>query len=477
MKFERIKSILLVLLVISSIVLTVNKWFDKKLWPDGYNFFSDVKNSGFDDGAVLAHVSTAANVNLLKPSEIVVNNSGDHAVYNKSSDMYGVIFGEIKGVLTAYSNSGEVSVASDSEWNNALKEKSIYFSYPVIYDAGYFFDQVSVKYNGNLNYLKEFIVTVERRSRSTVYLYAKDAVSGMVYKHKVAYENDNIGSIVDSNEHSYNDTHYYSFELNFDFSSKDDSTVKQPIVIDPDVLINITPRTLSAIDEINMMDKISEKPEYCSGILEAFGYNASSIRRYVDYDNSMVFVENYGVLKLHAYGVLDYKSVDDTKGINLGGDNYIENMNACFSFVDAVTGALSFDKSMYREISSEIHDIKSKTYTMTFDYYVDDCRVSIPAEYYGADHAITIEVVRGNIVSYRQVAKSFVKNDDYIYCSSAIDALDKVYAMPEFSGNNISNIFMAYTYSTGENRWIPYWHVQSSDGGVLAISESGEGQQ
>ena len=40
MKIERFKSILLVLLVISSIVLTINKWFNEKLWPEGYNFFA-----------------------------------------------------------------------------------------------------------------------------------------------------------------------------------------------------------------------------------------------------------------------------------------------------------------------------------------------------------------------------------------------------------------------------------------------------
>ena len=42
MKKESLKTAALVLLVFCSIILTINKWFSEKLWPDGYNFFSNL---------------------------------------------------------------------------------------------------------------------------------------------------------------------------------------------------------------------------------------------------------------------------------------------------------------------------------------------------------------------------------------------------------------------------------------------------
>ena len=44
---ERIKNIVLALLIISSLCLTLYILFDKKLWPDGYNFFSDITQKIF----------------------------------------------------------------------------------------------------------------------------------------------------------------------------------------------------------------------------------------------------------------------------------------------------------------------------------------------------------------------------------------------------------------------------------------------
>ena len=49
MKKETLKTIVLVFLVLSSIILTVNNWFSEKLWPDGYNFFSNLTNYFSDE--------------------------------------------------------------------------------------------------------------------------------------------------------------------------------------------------------------------------------------------------------------------------------------------------------------------------------------------------------------------------------------------------------------------------------------------
>ena len=78
MKIERLKSILLVLLVISSIVLTVNKWFNEKLWPEGYNFFSDVKKHFIQDQSVTSAFDPVEEI--LKPAKIILNNTSKYCI-------------------------------------------------------------------------------------------------------------------------------------------------------------------------------------------------------------------------------------------------------------------------------------------------------------------------------------------------------------------------------------------------------------
>ena len=95
MKIERMKTILLVVLVISSIVLTINKWFNEKLWPEGYNFFSDVKNFFFSSDKEQKEYLFDPVEEVLKPSEIITNNSQNHVLYTKSSENYQSFYGEI----------------------------------------------------------------------------------------------------------------------------------------------------------------------------------------------------------------------------------------------------------------------------------------------------------------------------------------------------------------------------------------------
>ncbi|MBO7289339.1 MAG: hypothetical protein J6V03_05025, partial [Clostridia bacterium] len=177
MKIERLKSILLIILVISSIVLTANKWFNEELWPEGYSFFSDVKNRLSGDNNK-AKAEFSPNKEVLRPAKIIVNNLSSHVQYTKSAENYDEICDEITGILSQSLKSNKISKVENEEWDNLLKMKSCYFSYPVIYDASYFASQLSGRYSGLVKYFKEFIVTEDPRISSLTHLYLKDSVTG-----------------------------------------------------------------------------------------------------------------------------------------------------------------------------------------------------------------------------------------------------------------------------------------------------------
>ncbi|MBR5504701.1 MAG: hypothetical protein IKV73_00130 [Clostridia bacterium] len=465
MKIERLKSILLVLLVISSIVLTVNKWFNEKLWPEGYNFFSDVKKHFVQDQSATSSFDPVEEI--LKPAKIILNNSGNHVLYTKSSDEYNDIFAQIKSALKLLSQSESALASDDAEWNENLKRKSCYFSYPVEYDSGYFFYQLSHKYSGPVTSVCEFILSKDSRVSTIFYMYVRDASTGVVHKYRLTYESDVLDYFIDNAVSASDGTDYYSFELNFD--SEAENSVEEHIVIDPDVLINISQKQILSIGEQNIFIDVASKPQIYNDILHSFGYNTSTIRRYTEPDNSMVFVENYGTLKLHTDGIIDYKSLNSAQGVALNGDSVYECINSCITFVNDVTGALGLSDVLYYEISSDIKDAKSKSFILNFDYYINDCKIVFSNDVHSLNHAITVEVSDGKIISYKQICKDFFTMPYPITYPSAIDAIDMLEAEADSYTGKISDLFMAYTFDMEKALWNPQWFIENSNGEISTV--------
>ncbi|MBQ4527597.1 MAG: hypothetical protein II998_05955 [Clostridia bacterium] len=464
MKLERFKSILLVLLVISSIVLTVNKWFNEKLWPEGYNFFSDVSSRfSFDTSSP---VKFNPNEEVLKPAKIIINNTGNHVLYTKSSAEYQSLYADIKNILIKAFNTDDYTETSIQEWNNNLKSKSCYFSYPVTYDYGFLLSQITNKYQTSSGYCREFLISYDTRVSSALNLYIKDDRSEEIVKKRISYDTTSISSLIEASSLS-DEQNYYSFELNFDMNS--DDPVEQPVTIDSDVLISITEKNLPLIVEKNVFDDIIDNSSVYSQILSLFGINTSTIRRYVENDNSMVFVENYATIKLKTNGLLDYKAVDTSMGIELSGSNSYESINSCITFVNSVNDALFSGSEMYYEISSDIADIKSRTYTLKFDYYIKDNMISTQRDVFDMDHSIIIEVVSGKIVSYKQVCKEYKSTTEVISCPSAIDAIDSLSTSFYQFGEQVKDVFMAYTYNSIQNSWVPCWFIETSEGVISMV--------
>ena len=465
MKIERLKSILLVLLVISSIVLTVNKWFNEKLWPDGYNFFSDIKNYFLNGPSSKSSAIFDPVEEVLKPAKIILNNSGNHVLYTKSSSEYNSLFEQIKLSLELLSSSNEAEEVETAEWNDALRRKSCYFAYPVEYDSGYFMYQLSANSNfGSISTVREFILKSDTRIPKVSYVYVKDETTQKIFRYRINFESTLVNDMIERVNTVSSGTDYYSFELNFD--REDEDAVEKHIVIDPDVLINITQTQIPKIWDRNLFSDISNRPDIFNNILKAFGYNTSTIRKYTEHDNSLVFVENYGTLKLHTNGLLEYKSINNTQGVSLYGDTTYECINSCISFVNTITRSLGLPEGMYYEISSDIKNIKSKSFILNFDYYIND-RMIIPS---GSSHSISVEVISGKIVSFSQKCNAFYNSTEFETYPSAIDAIDQLENKSDIKDGKISDLFTAYYFDDMLRIWRPMWFIENESGDTLTAS-------
>jgi len=386
-------------------------------------------------------------------------------LYTKSSENYDEISREITSILSSSFKSDKISEVENEEWNNLLKLKSCYFSYPVMYDASYFSSQLSDSYDGKVKYFKEFIVTEDARIPTLTHLYLKDSVSHIIDRITVDYDSRVIAKFIERAKSENSEINYYSFELNFD--TEDKSKIKDHVIIERDVLINISEKHLPALIEKNSFKNIAYDSSLYTDILSYFRFNTSGIRKYVESDNSMVFVENYGALKLHSNGVLEYKSNDKTKGIKLDNTSVNACLNSCMTFVNGATDLMKKNSLMYYEISSDIHDIQSLSFNMTFDYYINDSKI-IPDKNYFTKNAISVEVENGAIISYTQIFNSYEPYGQPISCGSAINAIDNLKSDIAPEGEKITDIFTAYRYEEQE-MWIPLWYIEDSKGNTSAI--------
>ena len=185
---ERIKNIVLALLIISSVCLTLNIWFDKKLWPDGYNFFSDITQKIFGQ-KVLKNSGSLSKEKLALPKQLVVNNASKRSIFYETDDAYDTIIAPVKSIFISALTSDNYTKSTADEWNSALKAKSIFVSYPVAYDSevlGNILGVQKVK-TGSMT-IRDFIISQGDIASSSLYVYIRDYTDQSIKKCNVRYD-------------------------------------------------------------------------------------------------------------------------------------------------------------------------------------------------------------------------------------------------------------------------------------------------
>lgn len=476
----RLKSIVLVGLILCSIVLTCRIWFSEKLWPDGYNFFANIQFS-FGKGELQ---STLTKETLSDPSRIVVTNIEKRSVYTPDTGETTQLLQTVKDVLKlALTTSGTTS-ATEEEWKGALRSKSIHVTYPVAYDGRLFANMMGVPQETvGLKAVQEFVIFAGDIVSSNVSVYSRDAVSGEVVKIAVRYDKAALAAMIEQMAVHSIGTLSYSFELHFDDHMQDpevqqpdsNTMVSQNVYLESDVLVMLNRNTGRMMKEINLLYDNDYNQGMVEEILRCFGYNSSSSRKYKESDNSIVYVENYGTMKIHPNGLVEYKAVDLEKGIPLddaaSGTSY-DSILACVDFVNSLWNSVYPGQKLNVNISSNVVDIRDKDFTLAMDYYADGTVVSVELPQTNShetlEHAVEIQISNNRIVSYRQLMTFFEPTEETIKIGSAIDALDVLFADSQLNGNSISDLYLTYVMS-GSTLWRPTWAAKV-DGEIVKVA-------
>ncbi len=470
MKKETIKTAVLALLVVSSIILTINNWFSEKLWPDGYNFFSNLANYFTLDKKPKSYYLSKENVSI--PAKIIVNDNEKRGVYTHTSTDFNHMASLVKDVLKKGLSETNVSEGSAQAWKDALKYKSIYLSYPVAYGTKTFSaildTPITAVKDGTV---QEFAIVSGDNITGKPHLLIKNAADSTYTDVTLSMDSREIDSLISRYAVSSVGEYPYSFELNFD--KTDDK--EQKVIIDSHVILSITPITSSTVTEINYFEDISRNEELYTPFLQSFGFNVSNIRKNINTDNSIVFAENYGTIKMYPDGLLEFKALDETKGIEIGNSTeFYDTFIDCIEFVNNVWDTACHEQNMNINLSSARITGSDNSFVLTIDYYADGMEVVTTldaTESHGKlNHAIEIEVHNSRVISYRQVVKGYRSNGDTVPCSSVIEALDHLMANESIESDTITDLYLAY-YPREGSICSPYWIAKTAKNEIRIIKD------
>lgn len=435
---ERVKSIILVILVIFTLVLAERILVDKKLWPTGYNFFSMGRNSG--------KTESSASDSLILPQRIIVNTGYQSSRFEflRTSDDFEKIYAVASEILNIAfkSNSKNISQVSDDVWYSALSTKSVYLSYPGSFSAQNFAGLMGI--DDTTATFGSFCDIVIGDTGS---VYIND--NGTYYKIETS-RGDMSPLIEDILNEGSQSVINYSFDLNFDKEFGSQKTILSPMI--PIYFDNVLADAISSESPLLKDGEIDQK--IINTLLTTFSVNPNSTWRYTEADGTVVFVENTGVLKISPEGILTFTAND--AGLAISSQifaNAYETASTVANFVGTINTACDLNTQL--SLTSSLSE--NTTEQFTFDYNIG----GIPVKYKGR-RAVTVTVSNGYITEYSQVLRRYSPAGYRASSPLYFEALDLVIAEYQDSMNqiNIKKMFPAYIDDLSFSQKHLDWHVE-----------------
>ncbi len=466
---ERIKSFVLVLLILLSIGLTSITWIDERLWPDGYSLFVNVKEWPIIRNFFEKSYSMPME-NLSKARKIVIaDGSGSSAVFYNGDRIYNDVYSDIEILITAFMN-GEVEIKATTlltkENVRELLNEQIMYTY-VNYSVampGSFFGQLmgvadSEAFSG-LSLVRDFFILPT--GDESLELLAIDSDTENVMRYELNYEKTSgliekfIGYTEDVPPENYC---VMALQMNMDISSPSDA-VKMKTLLDSFLVLDSASTADSDKAEIKSINLLEEGIP--AEVIKCFSYNPDSLYRYVDSEGTVVYLENDSSLKIHKNGLIEYEATSREHGILLsGGTSLYESLNSAIRFAGGVYFASSPDGEFPMNVSRDIRFKSAGEMEFLFDYYYDGTQVAtiIKAGEEEMKHAVEMTVSGGYVTKFRMLLRSYSETGREREFINIYGAIDKIAANYEDAEEpvKVEDLFPAYMEDGESKALAPCW--------------------
>lgn len=299
---ERIKTVLLVVLIVGAVFMAYSTWFYDN--PMGDNAFSALISGNVSNmsGDYAMHASGAVHAQI-NPMRISVKNEYGRfgAEYSDTAveAMYDLTRGLMAEALSV--QSGTWRGVDEDYWREALGSKSVLYDYQGLVRA----DTVTQWLWGGQNETGDIkgryvLLTVNPKSEKT-YIIIKNPYTGEIYASETQVDKATALSVIDSIS---GDSHYLAYELaDTDYAR----LVPESFVKDG--------HKPSVIGGFNAAAYFSD--EQRENFLKSFGFAPYSVSEHVESDGTRVYIEENATVRVENDGftVYTYTGSDEQTGI------------------------------------------------------------------------------------------------------------------------------------------------------------------
>lgn len=445
---EKVKTSIIIILVINLVFLTYQAWFKSGIlgsdWP--YFSFSDLP---FVRTFQRDSFVSVPKENLSKPRKIVVNDGELWVPYYNSDDAFDRLDKNTSVVLKCLlgGNIQKEKEINYDEWITLLTEKSVYVEYPIAVEPRMLAMVLNADFErlpGDIGIITDAII-IPAESDDEAYVALRDAKTDKAYKFLVkggdiSFPEEVLAMYTDK----YRRDGYYEFAFN---TLLGEGLGENSVSVADLVLFSDNESVYRDIKGTNPMAGKNH-----SQLLQSFSFNPKPLRYYSDGYGADNYVENYATVTIFPDGYIEYSAVDTSRGIDLDAyaDNEYEILNRAIDFAEKVWASVS--KEPLEVLVSGIE----KTATgnrFVLDYYFGGREIAVEVTKEGREslyHAIEIETVGSTIVSYRQFLRSYTEANTATSQENFMLALD--YFVSQFKGERsvITDLYPGY-FDYGEN--------------------------
>lgn len=453
---ERVKSLIIVILLLNCMFLTYKLWFG-----------SGILNSEGDAPALSDlpfvraftqrnHVSVPKE-NLSKPRKLVVNDGSLWVPYYNTDSAFGTLDAQTGEIIKAcLRGEGESEEITYEQWLNYLTDPSVYIEYPITVSPSLLamiLGEKAEKFPPGIENVKDAIIIPS--GSESVRVAVCDAGRERAYVFSIederyAFPEEVLAMFADRNRRDG----YYEFAFSTLIGSS--GLGESSVTVDDLVLFSDNFSKTYCISASNPLQRGDYSP-----LLKSFSFNAQPLRHYRAGDGSENYVENYATVRIYPDGYIEYSAVNDDKGVFLteSGTSEYELLNSAIDFAEDVWQSVSEEPLNVLVSGVEKNGAETK---FVFDYYYLGREVAVSTSAVGREplyHAIEMTASEGRITSYRQYLRLYEGASLGREQESFVTALDYFVALFSEHGDvKITDLYPGY-YDNGastllETTWL-----------------------
>ena len=452
-KTELLKSTLLALLVATSVVLFANSWLNKPSSGENENLITQFASAVGLGGFFNNEIGLTSGTDVISPVSIIYTSGAKRVIFNKGTDMYNSVYGNILSVLLCAENGTHNEKVSSSEWYSAQKTQGIYLNYGVSFKRKVFEKGTGCPLPEEIKNVSAAVLTSNDSATNKLVIYIYDYTEGEFYKLLTSVSARTVEKLLSDADG------YTNIPIAEELGFSTDSEINQQIVIDGNAVINLEQQKLqnilfkpisggfSALDNRNV-----------NLLLSLFDMSKSSAKQYADIDGTM-YIDTYGTLRFsekQGVSVLEFNAAKETHGVSLestsqDGEILYDILYTGYSKACAVSEIYETDKLSFY-IASDITTPDENGYTVQLDYISDGVPV-FAAEEGNVNHAVTMKFnLSGELIYYKQYLFELSQGNGYSNIPGVLDAINLVYSAIEADDGPIRIKDISTCYKLNETK-------------------------